>query len=122
MAQELITFVQHIYGFRMKQVVLDFIKDCKGNYVLTDIKNFTFDEHEKIRYLKFKDEKPEERSKSRQALIQKAQITASCSLCKAGYAKHQIQNTITKRMLYKLNSHLTKRGVFLLQNLDKFQY
>ena len=68
--------------------MLDFIKDSKGVFYITDVKNFTYDEYEKIRYLSFKQQDPKERSKSKQALKDKAIITAKCSLCKAGYARH----------------------------------
>jgi hypothetical protein len=40
-----------IYGFRIKNIVIDFIKDNKGLYWICDVKNFTFDEFEKVRYL-----------------------------------------------------------------------
>lgn len=52
MGQNIIYFVQVVYGFRIKTIVLDFIRDSKGEFYMTDIKNFTFDEYEKIRYLR----------------------------------------------------------------------
>ncbi|CDW71659.1 UNKNOWN [Stylonychia lemnae] len=122
MAQELINFINGIYGFRIKQVVVDFIKDSQGNYYLTDLKNFTFDEFEKIRYLRIKHENPSVRLQNRQQLLERACLTYKCSLCLQKYQKNYVQNTITKKMLYKLNAHLTKRGVFLLQHLEKYQF
>lgn len=122
MAQELIGFVQHIFGFRIRQVVIDFIKNTKGLFVLTDIKNFTYDEHEKVRYLRHRSQDPQTRSQEQRMLREKAAVTATCSLCKAGHQRRQVQNTITKKMLYKLNAHLSKRGIFLLKSLAKFQH
>lgn len=55
MAQSVIQFVKIIYGVRIKQLVIDFIRDAKGNYWMTDVKNFQFDEFEKIKYLAIKD-------------------------------------------------------------------
>lgn len=116
----MINFVQHVYGFRIRQIVIDFIKNAQGVFVITDVKNFTFDEYEKVRYLQHKNQNPYERSLDQLILKQKASITATCSLCKAGHQRHEVQNTITKKMLYKLNAHLSKRGVFMLKNLEKF--
>ena len=44
----MINFVQHVYGFRIRQIVIDFIKNAQGVFVITDVKNFTFDEYEKV--------------------------------------------------------------------------
>eukprot|EP00347_Sterkiella_histriomuscorum_P013368 403364979 len=122
MAQELVHFISVVYGFRVKQIVIDFIKDYKGVYYLTDVKNFTFDEFDKIRYLHLKNENPIIRQQNRIELMQRACMTQKCQLCQQKYRPAYVQNTITTKMLYRLNAHLTKRGVFLLQHLSKYQF
>lgn len=104
MAQNLIHFIQLIYGFRIKHIVIDFIKDSKGNYWMTDVKNFTFDEYEKVRYLKLHAfQSPDERKQSQSETRSKTAATHKCTLCQLPYEKQHVQNVITKRMLYKLN-------------------
>jgi hypothetical protein len=54
MAENLIYFIHVIYGFRIKQIVIDFIKDKNGKNWVTDVKHFKWDEFDKVRYLRLK--------------------------------------------------------------------
>ena len=75
MAQELIHFIHTVYGFRMKQVVLDFIKDAEGTFWVTDLKNFTFDEFDKVVYLRLK------QGDRKEEIMNRTMATLRCCLC-----------------------------------------
>jgi hypothetical protein len=87
---------------------------------MTDVKNFKFDEFDKVKYLHYKDTTLEERWSEKMDIWDKNSNVAKCNLCYILFDRPLVQNIITKRMLYKLNANLTKRGVFLLNHLNKY--
>ena len=51
-------------------------------------------------------------------IVDKANNTVRCQLCRLSYKKSEVTKIVTFKMLYELKNHLNKRGIFKFEYLD----
>mmetsp|Transcript_51962 Transcript_51962/g.137470 ORF Transcript_51962/g.137470 Transcript_51962/m.137470 type:complete len:1137 (+) Transcript_51962:167-3577(+) len=121
-AAKIARFTQNYFGIRLKQLVVDLIRDCDGNLVFLQVKSFTVHELANLDSVAFLPRQDDVLgleddvalpSHGGEKVAAELHI-AECPVCCCTYHRTELVKRMSMRMMLELEHHLRKRGVNVL--------